>query len=103
MQKIPLTMAQPGMKLARDVTDDQGRVLCGPGVALEASLIEKFQQLGVKFVTVEGHPIKFPWERPLQEELTLLEERFCRVAHDTRLRKLKEIIKKYWLETRNEA
>ncbi|NPB09612.1 MAG: hypothetical protein GXO17_04590 [Thermodesulfobacteria bacterium] len=102
MQKIPLDMAQPGMKLAQDVTDDKGRVLCGAGVALEAPLIEKFKQLGVRFVTVEGHPVDFPWERPLKEELALLEERFSRVTHDERLMKLKEIIKKYWLSTRSE-
>ncbi len=102
MQKIPLDLARPGMKLARDVTDDQGRVLCGPGVALESQLLEKFKQLGVRFVTVEGHPIKFPWERPLEEDLNLLEKRFSRVIQDERLMKIKEIIKKYWLSSRSE-
>ena len=101
MQKIPLKMATPGMKLAKEVVDDQGRVLCHPGTELDASLLEKFERLGVKFVTVEGHPINFPWERPLKEELSLLEKRFLRVKDDERLLMIKEVLRQYFLENRD--
>ncbi len=101
-QRIPVSLAKPGMKVAAEVRDEMGRTLCGPGTELNAELLEKFSKLGVKFVTVEGHPITFPWERPLEKDLKLLEARFAKVARDERLLKLKEIIRNYWLETRKE-
>jgi len=102
MQKIPLSMAQPHMKLAKEVLDKQGRVLCNPGETLEQGLIEKLQKLGVKYITVEDHPIHFPWDRPLEKELKLLEARFIKVKGDPRLQMLKEVIKSYWTASRRE-
>ncbi len=102
MQKIPLSLARTDMKLAKEVADQEGRVLCSSGVVLERNLIEKLQRLGVKFVTVEGHPIQFPWERPLTEDLKLLRARFSKVKDDPRLQVLHEAIKSYWITMRKE-
>lgn len=103
MQKIPIFLAKPGMKIAAEVKDEQGRTLCGPGTELDQSLIERLEKMGSKFLVVEGHPIKFPWERPLEEELRLLEERFSRVAGDKRLQMLKEVIREFWQRSRGEV
>ncbi len=86
------------MKTAAEVKDDQGRTLCGPGVELDASLLEKFQKMGVRYLMVEGHPVELPWERPLEEELSLLEERFSR-TQDPHLLMIKKVIQDYWLKT----
>ncbi len=102
MQKIPIFLAKPGMKLATEAKDAQGRVLCASGVELDQRLIETLERLGVKFIWVEGRPVKFPWDKPLKEELKLLENRFSRVIKDKRLQMLKEIIRDYWLKTRGE-
>ncbi|WP_033396206.1 hypothetical protein [Thermodesulfatator atlanticus] len=98
MQRIPIEMAKAGMILAKDVTDEAGRVLCGPETELTTELIEKFKAMGVKFVSVKGHPIDFPWERPYEEEIKLLEARFAKVADDPRLISLKKIIADYLKE-----
>ncbi len=100
-QRIPVSLAKPGMKVAAEVRDEMGRTLCGPGTELNAELLEKFSKLGVKFITVEGHPVNFPWERPLEKDLLLLEARFAKVKNDKTLCLLKNIIRQYWLETRN--
>ena len=99
-QRIPLNLASPGMVVAAEVKDEQGRTLCGPGTELTAELLDKFERLGVKFITVEGHPINFPWERPLEEDLKLLEARFAKVRNDPHLTLLKEVIRRHWLEKR---
>ncbi len=101
-QRIPVSLARPGMIVAAEVRDEMGRTLCGPGTELNSELLEKFTKLGVKFVTVEGHPVDFPWERPLEKDLLLLEARFAKVANDPQLLVLKEIIRNYWLETRQD-
>jgi len=103
MQKIPIFLAKAGMKLAAEVKDDQGRTLCGPGVELDQSLIERFEKMGVKFLVVEGRPVKFPWDRSLQEDLELLEKRFAKVASDKRLEMIKETIRTFWQKSRGEA
>ncbi|AEH44403.1 hypothetical protein Thein_0521 [Thermodesulfatator indicus DSM 15286] len=94
-QKIPLSYAKPGMVLAEEVADDKGRVLCGPETELSQGLIEKFSSMGIKFVTVKGHPVDLPWEKPLEEELKELEERFGKVVDDKRLMALKALIADY--------
>ncbi|OAG27608.1 hypothetical protein [Thermodesulfatator autotrophicus] len=94
-QKIPLSYAQPGMILAEEVSDDKGRVLCGPETELTQSLIEKFSSMGIKFVMVKGHPVDLPWEKPLEEELKEIEERFSKVKSDERLMALKRLIVDY--------
>ena len=101
-QRIPISFARPGMIVAAEVCDEQGRTLCGPGTELSGELLEKFSKLGVKFITVEGHPVDFPWEKPLEKDLLLLEARFAKVAGDKRLLMLKEVIRRHWLETRKE-
>ncbi len=101
-QRIPISLAQPGMITASEVKDEQGRTLCGPGTELNAEVLQKFARLGVKFITVEGHPINFPWERPLEEELRLLEARFEKVKDDPHLMLLKKVIRNYWLETKSD-
>ncbi len=102
MQKIPIFLAKPGMRLASEVKDGQGRVLCASGVDLDQELIERFKRLGVKFIRVNGRPIQFPWDRPLEEELKLLEERFAHVKEDKVLQMLKDVIRNYWLKTRGD-
>jgi len=51
------------MKTYEEVIDTNGRVLCGKGVELTEDHIKRFEELGVNFVTVEGNPVKFPWEK----------------------------------------
>jgi hypothetical protein len=92
MQRLPLSYIRPGMKTFEEVVDAQGRVLCGKGVELTESMLQKFQELGVSYITVEGTPVKLPWEKTLEEELELLEKRFSGVK-DEFLLHVKEVLK----------
>ncbi len=97
MQRLPLSYIKPGMKTFEEVLDPNGRVLCGKGVELTEEHLKKFKELGVKYVTVEGTPIKLPWEKSLEEELQDLEKRFEGI-NDENLIAIKELIKELLLE-----
>ncbi|HUU50618.1 MAG TPA: hypothetical protein VMW81_06645 [Nitrospinota bacterium] len=96
MQKIPLDMAKSGMKLAKDVLTDNGRVLCGQGTELTDSLLLRLDNLGIESITVEGFPVPMPGEevKPLEVLIEELEERFKMVTSEPLLMEIKEILKK---------
>ncbi len=97
MQRLPLSYIKPGMKTFEEVYDSNGRVLCGKGVKLTGEHLQKFQELGVKYITVEGTPVKLPWEKSLEEELQDLEKRFEGI-NDENLIAIKELIRELLLE-----
>ncbi len=94
MQRIPVNYLKPGMVVAEEVKDEKGRVLCNRDTVLNEEIIERFVRMGVRFVTVKGRPLQFPWEKSLEEELAALEERFSRARHPFLL-KLKEVLKAF--------
>ncbi|MEK6591399.1 MAG: hypothetical protein AABZ11_12065, partial [Nitrospinota bacterium] len=57
MQKIPLSLAKPGMKLAKAVLNENGLILCGEGTELNEMLISRLAGMDIQRVTVEGHPV----------------------------------------------
>lgn len=97
MQRLPLSYIKPGMKTYEEVVDSQGRVLCGKGIEITEEMLKRFQELGVSYITVEGTPVRLPWERTLEEELELLEERFRDVKNDFALQ-IKEAVRELLLE-----
>ncbi len=97
MQKIPISKAAPGMVLATDIRssgDAAGRVLCGKGVNLTESLIQRLRHMGIESIAVEGRPIKVEGEPSLEEMLQALDRRFIRVATDPLMIKVKEMYRK---------
>ncbi len=94
MQRLPLSYIKPGMKTYEEVIDANGRVLCGKGVELTENHIKRFENFGVNFVTVEGNPVKLPWEKSLKEELKELEERFEGIT-DKNLLEIKKLLKEF--------
>ncbi len=102
MQHILTGQAAEGMILAREVKDPEGRVLCGAGTELSASLIERLKQKEVSHVAVEGHPVEIEGEKPLKEYLLDIEERFSRVTDTPPLMYLKNKIMERAVAARNE-
>jgi len=94
MQRLPLSYIKPGMKTYEEVIDANGRVLCGKGVELTEDHIKRFEDFGVNFVTVEGNPVKLPWEKSLEEELKELEKRFEGIT-DKNLLEIKKLLKEF--------
>ncbi len=57
MQKIPLKLALPGMKLARSVEREDGITVVAEGVELTQALIDRLGSMEVKRVVVKGQPV----------------------------------------------
>jgi hypothetical protein len=97
MQKIPITLARAGMVLARDIKaseDPSSMTVCGKGVKLTDSLINRLQQMEIQTVTVEGHPVQIEGEASLEEMLAALDKRFSRVTDDPLMMKVREMYRR---------
>lgn len=57
MQKIPLSLAKPGMILAKAVARDNGMVIVGEGAALTPALLDRLDSLCIEAIVVEGNPV----------------------------------------------
>jgi len=92
MQNIPITLAAPGMIMAKEIKasdDPASMTVCGKGVKLSESLIDRLRQMGIQSLFVEGHPIALEGETTLEEMLAALDKRFIRVAGDPLMVKIK--------------
>jgi len=98
MQRIPLKLARPGMKLAKDVQTEDGKILCGAGTSIGQELIDRFSRMGIAAITVEGRPVKLPGEKNLSEKIKELDARFSRVRDDPVLKALMKLIAEHWIE-----
>jgi uncharacterized Fe-S cluster-containing radical SAM superfamily enzyme len=95
MQKISLSLAKSGMKLAKAVLDGKGVVLCGEEMELNEKLISRLSNMGIQRITVEGHPVDTDEEeKSLEGELQDLEKRFEKVALDPVMKMIKAILEK---------
>jgi hypothetical protein len=105
MQKIPFSLAQPGMILAKDIVradNPSGPAICGKGVELTDSLIERLRNMGIQSITVQGHPVWMEGDKTLEELLADLDRRFSRVADDPYAARLKEIYKDHLIRSMGE-
>jgi hypothetical protein len=94
MQNIPIALAAAEMVLAKEIRrpdNPSGPPICGKGVILSLPLIMRLRDMGVQTVTVEGHPVVMPGDKPLEEQLEQLDRRFRKVMNDPLMVKLKEI------------
>jgi hypothetical protein len=98
VQRLPLKLAAPGMILAREITTQEGQVLCGTGTELTAQLLQRISKSGIHSVTVDGHPVRLPGEESLGERIKGLEDRFSKVKDDPVLRALMKVIAEHWIE-----
>lgn len=98
MQNIPISLATPGMVVAMEVKssdDPAAMTICGKGVKLTASLIDRLRQMQIQSLTVEGHPVKMEGESSVEEMLIALDQRFSRVANDPLMMQVKELYRKH--------
>ncbi len=57
MQKIPLALAAPGMKLAKPVTKEGGMTIMAEDMELTDSLISRLENMKIDRITVQGNPV----------------------------------------------
>ncbi|TVR01379.1 MAG: hypothetical protein EA399_02150 [Desulfovibrionales bacterium] len=84
MQKIPLKLAAPGMKLAKPILRDNGLVLVAEETELSESLLERLERMDVAMVTVQGNPVNLGGTEtnPYTERAKRLEHLFRKQAED---------------------
>lgn len=102
MQKIPLALAEADMVLARDILRDEnagGPPICGKGITLTDSLIERLKRMGVQTIAVEGHPVRMDGDRTEEEILLALDKRFEKVEDDPLTNKLKKIYRAHYMKS----
>ena len=58
MQKIPIDLARPGMKLAKAVVKEGGMTIMAEDMELTESLISRLENMKVDRITVQGHPVE---------------------------------------------
>jgi hypothetical protein len=106
MQNIPIKLAAPGMVLAKEIKnpdESSSMPVCGKGVKLTLSLIDRLRNMGIQSVIVEGHPVTLEGEATLEQMLKALDMRFSRVQDDPLMMKLKEIYRKQLLRSMGES
>ncbi|NVM56975.1 MAG: hypothetical protein HWN51_02485 [Desulfobacterales bacterium] len=104
MQKIPFELAAPGMRLAKPVRNEKGITLFGAGIELTEEMLTRLSNMGVKRITVEGHPVDTgAKEKSLSEQVEELHARFSRVEGDPLMRKIKNILLERLKERGEEA
>lgn len=102
MRKIPLSLAAPDMVLGRDIyreDNPNGLPICGRGMKLTDSLIERLKRLGVPSIIVEGNPDGMDGARSREEMLQALDLRFKKVEGDAISDRLKNIYRQFYAKT----
>lgn len=102
MQKIPLALAEADMVLARDIFREEnasGPPICGKGITLTESLIERLKRMGVQTIAVEGHPVRMNGDKSPEEILLALDRRFKKVETDPLTGILKNIYRQYYIKS----
>lgn len=94
------------MVLAKEIKPDDNPAsspLCGKGVTLSDSLINRLTSMGIQSVFVEGHPIRLEGEKTLEETIEILDKRFAKVSEDPLMQKLREIYRKQTIRSMGNA
>ncbi len=102
MQKIPLSLAEPGMVLAKEVRKEDNDVsspICGKGIVLTESLLSRLEKMGIQALVVEGHPVRMEGDNTLDELLKALDKRFSKVMDDPLMIKLKDIYREHIIQS----
>lgn len=94
MQNIPLTLARPGMKLAKAITKANGMPVIAAGVELTDAVLDKLRGMGVEKIHVIGDAVAAS-QNP-SERVQRLDRLFRRLEDDAFMRKIKLYLREYF-------
>ncbi|WP_027179973.1 hypothetical protein [Maridesulfovibrio bastinii] len=98
MQKIPVKLAAPGMKLAKPVTRENGMVVIAEGAELSETLISRLEQMKIERIMVQGNPLDLDgsgnssWSKRAER----LDNLFRRYKKDRWMTRVKGFFKEYF-------
>ncbi len=96
MQRVKVEQAAPGMVIAHPIETPSGQILCAKGTELTEGLVERLEKIEITHLFVEGHPVDDGKPRKsLEEELSLLEQRFSSLEDNKLMSALKMIVQKH--------
>ena len=90
MRKVHIESVRPGMKLAKPVLNEAGMTMFAEGANLTEQFIKRLQSMDVASVYVEGSSVP---DRPLEEELALLDARFRKLEGEPFMLFIKKVLK----------
>ena len=96
MRLLRIDLLEEGMKVAKPVVHDSGRILLAPGVSMTGRMIERLRGQGVGQVWVEAEG---PDEGGLSAEAAkqmeqTLQKRFAHVCHDPLMQQIQTIVQR---------
>ena len=94
--RVPLAFVSDAMRLARPVTDAEGRVIAGAGTTLDERVRRLLRRLAIQAVVVEGADGLGEWEAmtPVPSQLADLDARFG-IERDAVLSTLRDAIARH--------
>ncbi|MBI9080181.1 MAG: hypothetical protein JEY79_10645 [Pseudodesulfovibrio sp.] len=99
MQKIPIDLAAPGMKLAKPVIKEGGMTIMAEGMELTESLIVRLENMKIDRITVQGHPVDMGGAgsgTKYAERLERLDVLFRRYGEDKWMMRVKNRMSQYF-------
>ena len=94
MQNIPLSLAKPGMKLAKAITKANGMPIVGVGIELTETLIDRLDSMGIDTVSIVGDAVSAS-QNP-SERVQRLDHLFRRLEGDPNMVKVKDHLREYF-------
>lgn len=99
MQKIPLTLAKPGMILAKPVARPDGMAVAGAGSELSQGLLDRFDSMGVTHLVVEGEPVRLdgpPGASSFDKRLERMDFLFRKFPDDKWMGQIRRLLDHYF-------
>ncbi|MGE4506412.1 MAG: hypothetical protein AB7D51_13775 [Desulfovibrionaceae bacterium] len=98
MQKIPLKLAKPGMKLARAVARKDGLTVVAEGVELTAALLSRLESMDIDRIVVQGEAVDLGsgGGTAYDERLARLDHLFRAYSGDQWMLKVKAFLRRYF-------
>ena len=99
MQKIPLSLAKPGMILAKPVARPDGIAVAAAGSELSQGILDRFDSMGVSHLVVEGEPVQLdgaPGGTSYDKRLERLDYLFRKFSDDKWMGQIKRLFDHYF-------
>ncbi len=99
MQKIPLSLAKPGMILAKPVARPDGIAVAAAGSELSQGILDRFDSMGVSHLVVEGEPVQLdgaPGGTSYDKRLERLDYLFRKFPDDKWMGQIKRLFDHYF-------
>lgn len=99
MQKIPIDLAAPGMKLAKPVTKENGMTIMAEDMELTESLISRLKTMEIERITVQGTPLDLGGAgagTKYAERVERLDVLFRRYGKDKWMQRVKQRMAQYF-------